>query len=284
LGGFAAIAFWAIVAKKLGFDIPALYDRFLYIRMDVSDLTCNIPKCLTLYSHSEILDRFPGKQEHYNAIMDKIPERTIIKWKNTPIEIMNTKNLFLSARDIKIFHVANLQPLLLYMLMNYIISNESPYYMGYKLGSEIVQWASHMYGKTKEKKYTDFLPTSKVYGISNISDSYILCHHRLACNLKLYNETPFDCSEFLTPKKIYPETIDDIKDKYYQFNPEHSLIYQFDGRKIANEKKTTGGHDSNQANDHPIQIMGGKEPRLNFRWRKTGGNICQMARYDIGIF
>jgi hypothetical protein len=176
----------------------------------------------------------------YNRFLDKLPFS--IKLDNK-YELFDNYGILLSAHRVENdIYMSNLQNIALYLLCHLIIlkdlfpiNNIDKYYYGYLLVIEIVEWASLKYVNATKKSndnetvYNIFLPTSKVYGSSDISDSYINSKRMFMEKLGEIKKTKYQ------PENIYPDTFvgNKIPPKYYKFNPAKSLIYNFDGKKTS---------------------------------------------------
>ena len=105
------------------------------------------------------------------------------------------------------------------------VDRGNTFYIGYLLAQSIVKWACDNYKKTSNNKFLPFLPSTEIYGDSEISDSYINSKRLFLENIGDINK------ENLQPMIIFPETFvkGKIPDKYYKFIPENSHILKFDG-------------------------------------------------------
>jgi hypothetical protein len=176
----------------------------------------------------------------YNRFLDKLPFS--IKLDNK-FELFDNYGILLSAyRLVNDIYIANLQNIALYLLCHliilkdiYPINNIDKYYYGYLLVIEIVEWAGLNYSNATKKNndtetsYNIFLPTSSVYGASDISDSYINSKRLFMEKLGEIKKSKYQ------PENIYPDTFvgKKIPPKYYKFNPSKSPIYNFDVKKTT---------------------------------------------------
>ena len=98
------------------------------------------------------------------------------------------------------------------------------FYEGYLLAREIIQWA----GSKSGKKFGVFLPSSEIYGIDEISDSYLNSKRLFLEKIK---ELP---KRNLQPKIVFPETFVNgkIPKSYYDFKAKKSFIFHFGGDEV----------------------------------------------------
>lgn len=249
LSGFPALLFWATTAQKEGFKINKKYKCLGNFKVFEEALLLSIPEGTkaTIYSDDisnliNKIEQFIGeflrvkrkigykfepilggskKDEEYkkrtqikyfNPFLDKLPQKAEINI----YEIFDNSNQLLSAyKWNKNIYIANLQNIMLYLLMRFIIIDCKVSLLGYHLARELVEWGDIKYN-----------PTVEVYGSNNISESYIQNHRKLKM---MFGELKQEQNK---PKRIYPEKISDIKDKIYDFIPSESDIYQFNGKEI----------------------------------------------------
>ena len=231
LGGFAAMAYWQYKARKYGFKKPQLGN----IAVDVVGMSIAVPldsHGITIYSND--ITKLYGqlkpsckKERMYRRFLDKLPFKIILddKW-----EILDNAGCMLGAHKLdNDIYVANLQNVMLYMLANYILLNKikdinrgQSFYAGYIMARDLILWASGKSGK----KYEVFFPTIKVYGDSEISDSYLNSERMFLAHLK---EQP---KQNLQPRSVFSETFVNgkIPKSYFKFNAKNSKLFQFDGR------------------------------------------------------
>jgi hypothetical protein len=244
IGGFAGLLYWHQYATKMGFKEKIKLGE---LNEDISGFVVKIPidsHGISIYSNDiinlnkEIKKNFDIKKERqYNRFLDKLPHKFIL---DNKLEIFDNGGSMLSAykTDNEIY-ISNLQNIMLYMLTNLVllqkiknIERGYSFYLGYVASISIIEWASDNYKKNKSKKYLPILPSIDVYGIEEISDSYINTKRLF---LEKINQRP---KEKLQPSIIFPDTFvnEKIPDKYYKFNPLKSHILQFDGEETEEYK------------------------------------------------
>jgi hypothetical protein len=208
--------------------------------VDTGGLVITIPidsHGITIYSNEilELNKTINKKQEikhtrMYRRFLDKLPFKIILdnKW-----ELFDNNGHLLSAMKTDMgLYIANLQNIMLYMLVNIIllqkikgIKRGDSFYAGYHLARDLVTWAGKQYMNTKKGTFMKYLPSPDVYGEAELSDSLIN-------SKRIFLEHIGDEQvRKLQPNIIFPETFknDKIPKKYYDFNAESSLILQFDG-------------------------------------------------------
>jgi hypothetical protein len=239
ISGFAGLLYWESHAKKMGFKNKQI--SLGTIHKDVGGFIFQIPNDshgVSIYSNDvvqlqkDIKNRESIKDERqYNRFLDKLPHKFIL---DNKYELFDNKGYLLSAykTDVDIY-IANLQNIMLYMLTNIIILRNIKetdrgysFYIGYLIAHSIVEWACAQYKSNKQKNpYMKFLPSIDVYGINEISDSYINSKRQFLEKIKEIN------IKKIQPDIVFPETFvnDKIPKKYYTFIPNKSPILQFDG-------------------------------------------------------
>ena len=239
LSGFAGLLYWEFYAKKMGYKNHNI--SLGKIQEDTGGYIIQIPvdsHGISVYSDNviqlrdELVKKYDIKEEHqYNRFLDKLPHKFIL---NNVYELFDNKGYMLSAyKTINNIFIANLQNIMLYMLTNLIILTEInsinnrgySFYIGYITAQSIVKWAVDEYKKSPAKKYMPFLPSTEIYGTTEVSDSYINSKRQFL--EKIHNKEKVK----LQPEIIFPETFINgkIPDKYYKFQPDKSSILQFDG-------------------------------------------------------
>ena len=187
LSGFAGLLYWEFYAKKMGYKNHNI--SLGKIQEDTGGYIIQIPvdsHGISVYSDNviqlrdELVKKYDIKEEHqYNRFLDKLPHKFIL---NNVYELFDNKGYMLSAyKTINNIFIANLQNIMLYMLTNLIILTEInsinnrgySFYIGYITAQSIVKWAVDEYKKSPAKKYMPFLPSTEIYGTTEVSDSYI---------------------------------------------------------------------------------------------------------------
>lgn len=269
ISGFAALNYWTHEAKKLGFQTNINLGSF-DISLDINTkLQYRIPSNshLTIYSDniSELyttLKRVQSQDDKktqddtsdkfYNRFLDKLPRRCVI---DNVFELFDNNQKIAAhlitdsvPTNIKNIYIANLQSIMMYLLVNYILimkikggPRDYSFYIGYLLCRDLITWASNEYdfdkaGGTdkaekneKNTRLKRFFPTAEVYGKNNISDSEIVSKH----NFDVKNKT-IDASEkfkYSQPKHVYDRDLiyRKIPKKYMTFDVTDSAIFDFDG-------------------------------------------------------
>ena len=242
ISGFAGLIYWIQFAKKLGFktNLPELGE----IDITKNELLIQIPidsHGITLYTNNikELYEQINKKYiktesnniRFYKRFLDKLPRKVIIEnnW-----ELLDNENQYISAHKTQYgFYVANLQNIMLYLLINYILIQKikgiprgNSFYVGYLIARELVKFGS-------EKVIVELLPIAEYYGISNNSDSYL--HSRYMFNLKNNPKQERKSAHPMQPHNAYDS---DMKYKkipklYYEFNPNNSELFHLDGEQCA---------------------------------------------------
>ena len=128
--------------------------------------------------------------------------------------------------------VVNLQGLLKYFLINYIVSfnvhkKRDGYciYLAYRLAYSILEWASKAYASSGE--FMKYLPTHVVFGKHNWHETYIM--QRRAFQVAV-GKVPRDTLQVDMPKPAFVDSKDDypVDPEKFKFDPAKSHIYQFD--------------------------------------------------------
>lgn len=253
IGGLSGLLFWKKTAENQGFssklsffaDKKKIDKLFGTIEIDETGFVFNLPnnlKGVTVYTDS--INKLKQKisdsnniinETMYNRFLDKLPFSIRL---DNKFELFDNYGSLLSAfRQSNDIYVSNLQNILLYLLCQLLILKDiqhvpmlDVYYNGYLLGIEIIEWASLKMSQNYKKKsytniYSDFLPTHTIYGVSEISDSYINAKKIFLEKLKEIKKTN------IQPNNIYNDTFINkkIPTKFYKFNPEKSFIFNFDG-------------------------------------------------------
>jgi hypothetical protein len=165
----------------------------------------------------------------YNAILDKFPRHVIL----SGFEIFDNKGNLLSAHkpweNVQIYF-ANLQSIMGYLLVLYFWAPNPIWTILYHVCRDLVEWAAESYSDDANIDYLPFLPTPEVYGNYNWSDVYILGRTDFKIKIGELAQRPV----LDRPKKIYPKPGEDIDPKVYEFKPELSPLYQFDGLRLTN--------------------------------------------------
>lgn len=251
LAGFPALLYWAITASKEGFKLKPeyeclgnfkLFEQTLLISLpegtkisiysdDASHMIFKLQKFMKDFKPAKIKHKFEAtmtketkggketknKVNYFNAFLDKLPQKA----EYNIYEVFDNYGQLLSAHKWGSIHVVNLQNVMLYLLLRFVMSDCKVSLLGYHLAREIIEWAD-------DKKY---MPSAEYYGNKNIGHAYIEQRKKF---LSAIGEREPDRNK---PKRIYPENISDIPEKIYKFDPASSDIYQFDGEPITKLEK-----------------------------------------------
>jgi len=254
LNGFGALLYWFNLAKKDGFaDACDGKDLAEYQKLGSADIVGNklkikMPRAslgeeetlgLSFYCDRREIMKHPflstieknsKSVKRFHAFLDLMPRRIVV---DDQYEIVDNRGNMVSAHKEKIW-VANLQVLLKYFLMNYMVSfsimklrDGYCFYLAYKLAYEIVKWAGVQFkNDTNKKKIMKYLPTQEVFGKYNWHETYILQRKMFQMTL---GKIPREQSED-KPRQAFIDSPDDYPvDKLkYNFKPDESEIYNFD--------------------------------------------------------
>jgi hypothetical protein len=244
ISGFFALNYWIEQAKSLGFQTNLNFGNNTFTNNKVLGKIPVESSGIVLYTNdiTNLYNLIPNKTDvkFYAKLLDKLQRRIIMK--NYELIDLDQK---ITAHEINKFgvkmHVANLQSIMLYLLINYIIIQKIsgnhrmyPYYAGYIISRDIITWAGKQYISTKNSNLHKFLPTSEVFGERNISDSYVVSKH----NFDVKNKT-IDISEknkYTQPRHVYDRDLlyKKTPKKYYEFNVNDSEIFNFNGEEVNN--------------------------------------------------
>lgn len=239
VSGFFALNYWIQEAKNMGFKTPLNFGNIIIKNNTISGMI-PLDSSLVLYSNNindlyKKLDKSKNDAKFYARLLDKLPRKIVIK--NYEIFDLTQK---IAAHKIRIgnadIHIANIQSIMMYLLVNYIILqafNEKrsyAYYIGYITCRDLVTWASAQ----KDTKFEKFLPTAEVYGEYNLSDSYIVSYH----NFSIKNKTIeiIEKNKYAQPSSVFDRDLKYGKtpSKYYEFDIKKSEIFNFGGNEIDN--------------------------------------------------
>jgi hypothetical protein len=246
LGGMPALAYWLEIAKDHGFknDINNTTKDIFKCEILKNDYNFSIPMNynFTILSKDNISKKsFIGNKKYYNAILDKLPKKTIINSEDETYEIFNTQNILISAHKVKIglnekVYIANLQHIMCYLLTMHFMETEQDktnYLYYYIIAYDLLIYMSEKYSETKDKKTLEelalFLPTVEVYGNKNISDSYDIY---LQMTLHQVDNEKFVID---APRDAFPSYKKKINPEFYNYNPAKSEFYQIDGEEKCEE-------------------------------------------------
>ena len=252
---FVALNYWIKEAKSLGFQTNTNIGSFdikgskLYYSSpyDVYGLSLYSDNINSMYKIFEKILEQNSSETHtvfFSRLLDKFPRRVVIGKNANSIEIFDNIQK-IAAHSVKFsgseFHIANLQTIMLYMLVNYVLISKAnkerrvyAYYVGYLLCRDLITWASNEYdpiGKNAKdiKDIKRFLPTANAYGENNISDSAIVSQHNF--DIKNGNKDISEKLKYSQPKHVYDRDMayGKIPKKYMEFQISNSEIYNMNG-------------------------------------------------------
>ncbi len=226
LSGFDALYLWMEYSKK---------NKFKEFKSD--KITVNVPQSsvLSIISNNvvklekKILNIYKKQNSkfnvrYYNSILENIPSKTIITLKTYDIEILDNKNSLINAtpneNKINKFHIVNLQFIMNYFLLNYILSKDKrdKFLWGYNECYNLIKKQSNFEGNK-------LFPNIDIYGDSNISKVDIVNERKILCELGENKR------ENNRPPNIYPKLEENciIPNKVKYFDIQKSWIYDIDG-------------------------------------------------------
>jgi hypothetical protein len=213
LHGSAALAYWVELAKPLGFKSLMSY----------SDTSCTLNGCpLEIYSndYTKCLPYLDGEHKYYNATLDKIPRYV----RCNDVLIYDNTHRLMSAVNVGKYHVAGLLAVLCHLGTKAILYDDTATKANYAIGLELLSFACIKYIDDPMTPLSQLLPITTTYGTSNISESYELqiadSNNRLGTVKQI----------IAVPKNAYPSNTKKIQPDYYDFQPETSIWYMFDGK------------------------------------------------------
>lgn len=258
LNGFGALLYWFFLAKRDGFSEAdcdgelSEYNKLGSVSVSDSTIELKIPAVSMggageigmswycdmreILKHPYVAQMVGGASvRRFNSFLDILPRRYVISGGSGDCEVVDNRGDMVGAHK-DILWVVNLQVLLKYFLMNYIVSfnvlklrNGYRLYLAYRLAYFIVKWACGMYKKDSEsmETYLKYLPTHTVFGKHNWHETYIMRRKAFQTTIgKLPREAiSIDMPKpaFIDSKEEYP-----VDPEKYKFDPKRSPIYQFD--------------------------------------------------------
>ena len=251
IDGFIALNYWVTKAKQMGFKSDM--DNLGFCRFESGQLICLVPHeaRTVIFSDdiNEYISRLGGDVApvYYNEILGKLPRKCIID----KFEIFdnNQKIMAFKVDDKNNIYIANLQCVMMYLLINYILvmkitrrARYYSYYAGYLLARDLVKWAGEKYCQDEAGcKYKDvmlFLPNAEAYGARNITTSYIVSKSRFDIKNKTIegSEATEIKNKFAQPRNVYDRDLlyGKVPKKYYEFDISSSVLYDIDGEKTKN--------------------------------------------------
>jgi hypothetical protein len=221
LGGFAALLYWVDWAKKHGFK-PTYNVGNIMISSNEIKFRCP-EKHASIYSndikelYNKINKEFKIKSEiFYERFLDKLPKRVMMD----QFELLDNKNMWIAAHKLDKYHIINLQPIMLQLLVNYLfVEKKYAYYAGYMLCHDLLKFGA-------ENMLPELLPTAEYYGINNETDTYMLA------KLKFMSKNSAEKIDIpKQPHNVYDHHLRTRKvpEIYFKFNPKESELFKMDG-------------------------------------------------------
>ena len=231
IAGFLALLYWVTWSDKKGFKLKTKLGKCEISKTCLKyTLPINVNE-LSIYTNNIkefyeviILKYRPKKEQFYTKLLDKIPRKIILdnKW-----ELLDNKNSWISAHKIGEYYVVNIQAIMMYMLLQYILldSNEEIerkylFYIGYMTCRDLLQFGV-------DNEIAELLPTSEFYGKDNNVDAYLLYklkHDKKSKKIKA--DIPNQ------PQNIYEHhlRLRKVPKQFYKFNPEDTELFHIDGK------------------------------------------------------
>jgi hypothetical protein len=174
----------------------------------------------------------------FNSVVGKKPRK--IDYKH--FEIIDNKGRMVGCHQpfvTKRIYIANLQDIMCHLLTDAIFFDDKKSMKYYIIAKDLLYWVCDKYNglglttteeinQSAKEKYAAFLPTPITYGNYNWSESYILSRERIIRDLT--NGKQVDIKQ---PKKAHLRIHEQVKLSFYDFVPEDSSLYQFDGKECA---------------------------------------------------
>jgi hypothetical protein len=249
IDGFIALNYWLTKAKQMGFktDIDI---NIGFCKFESNQLVCLLPHEARTVIFSDDIEEYIGRLGsdvspiYYNEILGKLPRKCIID----KFEIFdnNQKIMAFKIDDKNNIYIANLQCVMMYLLINYIIimrvtrrQRYYSYYIGYLLARDLIKWAGEKYCEGEiDCKYKDaiyFLPNAAAYGARNITTSYMVSKSRFDIKNKDIEdiEATDIKNKFAQPRNVYDRDLiyGKVPKRYYEFDMSSSVLYDIDGDK-----------------------------------------------------
>lgn len=244
--------------KQDAFDSPTGKKKKLNVEYTIPSDTYGI----SIYSNN-INEYYPLVKEYlgidgiwYEKFLDKLPRKIVFGDK---LRVYNNDNK-ITAHNIstelgssKKIYVANLQHIMMYLLVHYIIimkMDNTPrhysFYAGYLICRDLIEFAANCTLKESEKESEKvhqqnsermqkfaklLLPTAEIYGNRVESESIIVQQY----NFDLRNKTKnIPLGDYTQPKNVYDRDLKygKIPKSYTHFNVKDSKIFDMDGLPI----------------------------------------------------
>lgn len=239
--GFFALNYWLQQAKLLGFQCNTNFGNNSF---SADKITGHMPVdgIIAMYSNNinDIYNKLEkNTMKFYAALLEKLPQKITT---NT-YEIFNLQQQIVAHKVTKFginFHVANIQIIMLYLQVNYIIlqkltnkKRSYAFYAAYLVCQDIISWASKKYTIDPDTQLEVFFPTTEVYGTHTVSESYIVSKHNF--DIKNHTALPEEKYKYAQPKQVFDRDLlyGKTPKKYYDFDISTSEIYNLDGTEIS---------------------------------------------------
>ena len=250
LTGFAALQYWVGWAEQKGFKADISLGK---CTIDGSGVGASVPVGARLSVYCNDIKRTyaavkktnpAGGETFYERYLDKLPRRVVIG----NLELIDNQNHWLAAYKVKInsaeVYIANLQPIMLYMLLNYLILDKITrggkrdnqhktrdnqhktrddtryiYYAGYMQCRDLLKFGA-------EHGLSELLPTSEYYGDQFYTESYTLMKNKFMKNNGASNITIPEQPHHVYDRDLKFRT---VPRAYYEFDPAKSELFLMDG-------------------------------------------------------
>lgn len=238
IGGYSALLFWLYLATNLGYKTNLFIGSIELTKDNIEFKLFDKYQLITIFNSDifGIRTRFAplNKFEQFYPFLDIMPEKIII---NDNYELLNNKGYLISSYLYEDINIVNIQHCLLYFMFQYIIKNQDDelmnfYKYSYIIALDILYWSINKYMNTKniddKKKYRPFLPSVETFG--NINENISLSYQifKMESILGFKNK-----DQIKLPSKFYiTDTIKEVPEEYYNYDPYKELILKMDGSKM----------------------------------------------------
>jgi hypothetical protein len=243
IDGFIALNYWLTKAKEMGFKPDNNVD-IGSCKFESEQLTCLVPHEARTVIFSDDIEEFVKRlgghvtPTYYNEFIGKLPRKCVID----KFEIFDNNEKIMAHKvdaenDI---YVANIQCVMMYLLVNYILVmkiSKRPryysYYAGYLLARDLIRWAGKEYSTAENGAIMAFFPTAETYGARNITTSYLVSKARFDKKNKTANATATDVTKYAQPRHVYDKDFiyGKTQKRFYEFDMSSSVLYDIDGEK-----------------------------------------------------
>lgn len=234
LCGYPAFLYWLNEAKKQGYVCEQKYDWINSFVDDGKTIKVKLPMNANFSILTDNYEKMVKQIEKvkcpveciknkYYPILDKVPERTEIKKGDKSYTIINNYGNLRSAYYNGKYYISNLQDIMCYLLTLSVFYDDKLANNVYLICKSIVSFACKNY-KKDDKKFNKYLPTDTYYGKHNTFDSLLVQKETVDV---MFDRIP---KKLITPKNAYPTKENPVIDQsYYDFDPQTSPIFHFDG-------------------------------------------------------